>query len=139
MRPLFLSLAAVGTVACAPVGAPSGGPTAAAPSGPPRVAFVSAGANQVTITMTDRARCTGARPEGTNSGWSGTTTDCAYQLPYSVEFRTAAPPGRFGIEEGFGIGQGPRAEVYVTDTDGVRKLFLASLGSNVTLSTGAGS
>ena len=137
MRPLFLSLAALAGVACAPVGAPTGGTFPAEPSGPPRVAFVAAGANQVTITMTDRARCVGLRPEGTNSGWSGTTTDCAYQLPYSVEFRTAAPPGRFGIEEGFGIGQGPRAEIYVTDTDGVRKLFLASLGSNVSLEVAA--
>lgn len=136
MRATLPLVALLGLSACV-VGPPPVGDAAfpAEPEGPPRVAFVTATGSRVVVTMTDRARCLGVRPEGVNTGWSGVTTECGYQLPYTVEFRTGARPGRFGIEEGFGVGGAPRAEVFVTDTDGQRKLFLAPLGRGVTLST----
>ena len=133
---LLLPLAAA---ACAPVGTTvANGPTNAttAPGGPPRVAAVGPGRGGFVVRMTDGARCRALRPEGINTGWSGTTTDCAYALPYTVAFVARTPPGRFGIEEGFGLAGQPRAEVFVTDTDGQRKLYLSPLGS-IALAEGA--
>ena len=131
---LLLPLAAA---ACAPVGTTvANGPTVAEAAGPARVAFVGPARGGFVMRMTDGARCRALRPEGVNTGWSATTTDCAYALPYTVAFTARTPAGRFGIEEGFGLAGQPRAEVYVTDTDGQRKLFLSPLGA-IELAEGA--
>lgn len=103
---------------------------AAGPSAETRVADVAVRPDRLTLRMSDGARCVAFRPEGVQGGWSGVTADCGYQLPYAVTF--AAPggdPTRFTIEDGFGtVGAdgrpGARAEVYVTDVDGIRKLFI---------------
>lgn len=99
-------------------------------AGPVRVVDLSLRSNRVTLRMSDGARCVSLRPEGEVSGWSGVTTECPYQLPVSVTFVQGGDASRFTIEENIGapIGEdgkiGPRAEVYVTDVDGNRKLFL---------------
>jgi len=99
------------------------------PDGPVRVADVSVRPDRLTLRLSDGARCVANRPEGLSSGWTGITSDCGYALPFSVTFRQGGEPSRFAIEESFGAvtpdGRvGARAEVYVTDVDGIRKLFI---------------
>ncbi|MGB3555499.1 MAG: hypothetical protein WBA25_12765 [Jannaschia sp.] len=119
---------------------PAIGPGAGAPSIPPgqvRVVDVSASPDRVVMRLSDRSRCVGVRPEGETGGWSGVTGDCGYALPYTVTFRQGGSASRFVIEDptgvpvGAGGGPGPRAEVFVTDVDGVRRLFVSGLGSGV--------
>lgn len=133
MRPvLFFLPLALG--ACQAIGTPSGGGAAQSgvtvPPGQVRVVSAAATPGQVTIRLSDGSRCTGTRPEGTPGGWSGTTADCGYALPYLVTFKQAAAPQRFTVEAAT-AGIGPRAEIFVTDVDGVRRLFASPLGSNV--------
>jgi hypothetical protein len=118
--------------ACQPVG--GSGPTGSEIAGPPRVAVVEARANRVILRISDGSRCVGSRPEGERSGWSGITDEaCGYALPYTVAFRQGGSPQRFTIEDPRGTltqdgVPGPRAEVFVTDTDGQRRLFVVPLG-----------
>ena len=108
--------------------APRDGPSAEA-----RVADVAVRPDRVTFRLTDGARCVSNRPEGETGNWSGITQDCGYQLPFSVTFSAGGgDASRFTIEDSFGTltpegGSGPRAEVFVTDVDGIRKLFIRPL------------
>ena len=107
--------------------APADGPSATA-----FVSEVTVRPSRLVIRMSDGARCVADRPEGERSGWSGVTSDCGYELPYAVTFARGGVPSRFTIEESFGTtdrdgNPGPRAEVFVTDVDGNRKLFLRPL------------
>lgn len=107
-------------------------PVTREPSDAARIADVKIRADELTITMTDGARCVAPRPEGVNTGWSGTTDNCGYALPYEVIFRIGGNPARFIVEEAFGAigGDGvlmPRAEAYVIDVNGVRKQFISPL------------
>ncbi|MGB3689226.1 MAG: hypothetical protein WBA02_07990 [Jannaschia helgolandensis] len=104
------------------------------PPGEVRVVSAAATPGEVTIRLSDGARCTGTRPEGTPGGWSGVTADCGYALPYTVMFKQGSVPQRFQIEVP-AAGTGPRAEILVVDVDGVRRLFAAPLGSNVRFET----
>ena len=113
-----------------------GGGTARAPGGIPegavRVSEVAVRPGAVTIRTSDGARCVSERPEGTAAGWSGVTADCGYALPYTVTFARGGDPSRFVVEEPGGAitadgTPGPRAEVFVTDVDGVRRLFVVPL------------
>ncbi len=139
MRPILLLLPLVATAACQPIETLTDGmPRAAAePSRETRVETVAVTANRVTLRMTDGARCVGQRPEDVQSGWSGVTDNCGYELPYTVVFRTGGDPARFRIEAPGGApitedgSPGPRAEVFVTDVDGVRRLFVTGLSGNV--------
>lgn len=133
MRPiLFLLPLALG--ACqVPGTAITGGASnsgVAVPPGQVRVVSAAATPGTVTIRLSDGSRCTGLRPEGTPGGWSGVTADCGYALPYTVTFKQAGVPQRFRIEAA-PAGTGPRAEIFVVDVDGVRRLFASPLGSNV--------
>ncbi|MEM8851312.1 MAG: hypothetical protein AAGE03_14935 [Pseudomonadota bacterium] len=109
--------------------------------GPLRVIAAEARANRVTFRVSDGSRCVGQRPEGTESGWSGVTDpDCGYALPYRVLFRQGGSSQRFVIEDPRGTlteegVPGPRAEIFVTDVDGQRKLFVTPLGPNTRLVT----
>ncbi|MFO6462984.1 hypothetical protein [uncultured Jannaschia sp.] len=137
MRPVLFVLP-LALCACVPITTTGDGAEAVA--GPPRVAGAVATGSRVNIRMTDGARCVGIRPEGQQSGWSGVTGDCAYQLPYTVSYKQGGSTARFTIEDPQGIdvsgGQlGARAEIFVTDVDGTRRLFVSPLGSNVRLST----
>lgn len=127
MRAAWLLGAALAVAAC------DTAPVAREPSAATRVADVSIRPNQLTITMSDGARCVAERPEGELSGWSGTTDNCGYALPFSVLFFAGGDnTARFTVEEPFDvIGTDgtlmPRAEVYITDVDGVQKQFVSSL------------
>lgn len=131
MRPL-VCLLPLALAACQTVG--SSGPLVESnivvPEGETRIVAVQATPDRVTFRMSDGSRCIGIRPEGTPAGWSGATTDCGFALPYTVTFRQTAVPQRFTIEAA-PAGTGPRAEIFVTDTDGVRRLFAAPLADNV--------
>ncbi|MEL6586901.1 MAG: hypothetical protein AAFY65_19160 [Pseudomonadota bacterium] len=125
--------------ACVPVGdGGSVGPSAAVTE-PGQVRIVSAVATpgRLTVRLSDGARCIGERPEGVQTGWSGVTGDCAYQLPYTVTFKQGGHPQRFTIEDPTGVpgaaegAPGPRAETFITDVNGQRRLFISSLGPNV--------
>ncbi len=105
------------------------------PEGEVRVIEASASPSVVEIRLSDGARCTADRPEGEAGGWSGVTSDCGYQLPYTVTFQQGTVPQRFAIETPT-AGTGPRAEIFVTDVDGVRRLFSSPLGDNVRFDTG---
>lgn len=124
--------------ACQPTGFGTTEP--AVPAGPPRVAAVEAGGNAVVLRMSDGSRCRAARPEGTRSDWSGVTDpECGYQLPVTVAYRRGGAPQRFTIEDPRGtVGAdgrpGARAEVFVTDVDGQRRLFVTPLSAGTTLS-----
>jgi hypothetical protein len=93
----------------------------------------------LTVTLSDGARCVAERPELEGGGWSGVTNNCGYALPYTVIFFAGSDnPLRFAVEENFEVLQSdgtlmPRAEVYITDVDGVQKLFVSPL-SNVRVS-----
>ncbi|MEM7490403.1 MAG: hypothetical protein AAF390_14875 [Pseudomonadota bacterium] len=107
--------------------------------GPLRIVAAEARASRVTLRLSDGTRCVGERPEGVQTGWSGVTaTDCGYGLPYTVAFRRGGSPQRFTIEDPRGTlteqgVPGPRAEVFVTDVDGTRKLFITPLGRGTRL------
>lgn len=115
------------------------GSGAAPVAGPPRILSVQARAAEVAFRMSTGTTCRGVRPEGVQTGWSGSTDpECGYALPYRVEFRQGGRAQRFTIEHPWmGLGAdgtpGPRAEVFVTDVDGQRKLFLSPLGSGTRL------
>jgi hypothetical protein len=131
MRSLVLILAGLTVAACVPAT-----PVARAPSDATRISDVAVRPDQLSITMSDGARCVAARPAGETGGWSGTTDNCGYALPYDVIFRQGGNPARFAVEESFGTvapdgALRPRAEVYVRDVDGVRKQFIRPLGENV--------
>ncbi|MEM7642024.1 MAG: hypothetical protein AAF366_05800 [Pseudomonadota bacterium] len=109
--------------------------------GPLRVVAAEARANRVTLRISDGSRCVGERPEGTDSGWSGVTDPgCGYALPYTILFRQGGSSQRFAIEDPRGTltedgVPGPRAEIFVTDVDGRRKLFVTPLGRDTRLVT----
>lgn len=136
MRPIhmFSPLAALALAACQPItDALDGGGSGqgvAVPEGEVRVVDASATPGRVTIRLSDGARCTADRPEGVPGGWSGVTADCGYALPYTVTFQQGAVAQRYTIEAAT-AGTGPRAEIFVTDVDGVRRLFTSPLGANV--------
>lgn len=110
-------------------------PVAREASDAARVADVTIRPSVLTITMTDGARCVAERPESETSGWSGTTDNCGYALPFSVLFFAGSDnPARFTVEKPFDVigtdgGLMPRAEVYITDVDGVQKQFVSSLSN----------
>lgn len=140
MRPVRLSfpLVALAVAACQPLG---GAFDSAAerngvvvPEGEVRVVEARATPSFVEIRLSDGARCVADRPEGETGGWSGITADCGYQLPYTVTFQQGTVPQRFAIETPT-AGTGPRAEIFVTDVDGVRRLFSSPLGDNVRFDT----
>ncbi|KIT16064.1 hypothetical protein [Jannaschia aquimarina] len=123
--------------ACVETGGLSTGGAEGTPRFGASVVDVTARPSQVTFRMADGSRCIGERPEGERSGWSGVTDEaCGYALPYSVSFSRGGQARRFTIEDPGGTltggGQaGPRAEVFVTDTDGQRRLFVRPLRNAV--------
>ena len=134
MRP-FLCLVPFALMACQPIGAPAPG-VRAIPEGEVGVIGVRASPSQVTIRLSDGSVCEGVRPEDEPGGWSGVTGDCPYALPYTVTFRQGGVPQRYVIEAPqLPVGPdgvpGPRAEVFVTEPDGVRRLFMSPLDRNV--------
>ncbi|WP_299817057.1 hypothetical protein [uncultured Jannaschia sp.] len=132
MRILFLLPLAL--CACQTLGLPRGEDMFDVPEGEVRVTRATADAARVTLRLSDGTRCSAERPEGVTGNWSGVTTDCGYALPFTVAYKPAPRPERFTIEAPLG-GSGPRAEVYVTDVDGVRRLFVAPLGDDVRFET----
>lgn len=136
MRPILFILP-LAIAACQPVvDGGVAGQGVAVPPGEVRVAAVSASPNQLTIRMSNGNRCRAERPEGVSGNWSGVTSgeDCGFALPFDVTYKQGAVPQRFTIEAA-PAGVGPRAEVFVTDVDGVRRLFAAPLGPNVRFGT----
>ena len=138
MRPILLLLIPLALGACQPIGVEgSAAQGVVVPEGEVRVVEARANASRVTLRLSDGSRCVGMRPEGVPGGWSGVTGDCGYALPYSVVFRPGGDdPARFRIEAptlplGPDGRPGPRAEIFVIDVDGVRRLFTAPLGRNV--------
>lgn len=135
-----LALSATLLAACQPMGVEEAGNGFDIPPGEVRVAAVEARGSRVTMRMSNGDRCVGLRPEGTQSGWSGVTQDCGFALPYDVTFKQGGAPMRFTIEDPSGAMAPdgtlrPRAEVYVTDVDGIRRLFIAALGPGTRLTT----
>lgn len=121
--------------ACVEAGGRAGGPVAG-PSDGVRVAEVSIRPSRLAVRMSDGSTCEGLRPEGETGNWSGVTDGCAYALPYTVTFARGGNPARFAIEQGFGTvteegAAGPRAEAFVTDVDGVRRLYISPLPDSV--------
>ncbi|CTQ32919.1 hypothetical protein [Jannaschia rubra] len=106
----------------------------APPSAEVRVVGVKARPDRVTIRLSDGARCVGERPENEPGGWSGITTGCGYQLPYTVVLKQGVEGQRYTIETPT-AGTGPRAEVLVTDVDGIRRLFTSAFGPDVRFET----
>ncbi|WP_371153520.1 hypothetical protein [Jannaschia sp. 2305UL9-9] len=138
MRPAFLLSLPLLAAACVPVIDESVSATPdGTPSGEARIVSVVAAPSRLTIRLSDGARCVSQRPEGVPGGWSGVTADCGYQLPYTVTFVRGGSSARFVIEDPTGVPQGPdgqpgpRAEVFVTDVSGQRRLFVSPLGPNV--------
>ena len=129
MRPV-LCLIPLALAACQPIGL--GGGAVDIPPGEVRVASVAATANELTLRLSNGERCEAVRPEGVVGNWSGVTSaeDCGYALPFTVTYKQGAVEQRFTIEAA-PAGTGPRAEVFVTDVDGVRRLFASPLGRNV--------
>lgn len=131
----FLILLPLALAGCVVAGMPGAG--VAVPPGQVRVARAEATPSTVTLVMSNGERCTATRPEGARGGWSGVTGDCGFALPVTVAFRQGGDPARFRVEAPIGVAlgpdgtPGPRAEVFVTDVDGVRRLFIASLGPRV--------
>lgn len=127
MRVMIILGGCLGLMACTAT------PVAMVPSRSARVAEVSVRPDVLSITMTDGARCVAERPDNIRTGWSGTTENCGYALPFSVLFFAGAEdPARFAVEPGPEVicADGtllPRAEVYVTDVDGVQKQFVRRL------------
>lgn len=138
MRPILLLLP-LAIAACQPVSSGTGGSAVVdIPPGEVRVAAVDASPSQVTFRLSNGKRCVAERPEGEPGNWSGVTSgeDCGFRLPFAVTFKQGAVPQRFTIEAA-PAGTGPRAEVFVTDVDGVRRLFSAPLRANVRFGTAA--
>lgn len=136
MRPILLILP-LAIAACQPILDTAGaGQGVEVPPGEVRVAAVAASANRVTIRLSNGARCRAERPEGVTGNWSGVTAgeECGFALPFAVTYRQGAVPQRYTIEAA-PAGVGPRAEIFVTDVDGVRRLFAAPLGPNVRFET----
>ena len=134
MRPIILVLA---LGACVPAGLGLPGAGVAVPPGEVRVTRAVVTASTVTLRLSNGERCLGARPEGTTGNWTGVTAECGYALPYAVFFRQGGSRSRYIVEApGAPLAPdgtpGPRAEVFVTDVDGQRRLFTAPL-SNVRL------
>lgn len=135
MRPTSILLP-LALAACIPF---DGGGTApvVVPPGQVRVVAAQATPSMIALRMSNGERCTATRPEGVTGSWSGTTGDCGYALPFTVTFRQGGDPARFRVEapSGAALGPdgtpGPRAEIFVVDVDGVRRLFTAPLGRNV--------
>ena len=127
MRGMIILGGCLGLTACTAM------PVAMVPSGSARVAEVSVRPDVLSITMTDGVRCVAERPDDIRTGWSGTTHNCGYALPFSVLFFAGAEDSaRFAVEPGPEVigADGtlmPRAEVYVTDADGVQKQFVRRL------------
>jgi hypothetical protein len=100
-----------------------------------RVASVALRMADVRIALSDGTRCTDTRPEGEESGWSGVTSGCGYQIPYVVTFALSGEPARFAVEAGVPASPdgtpGPRAEIFVTDLDGVRRLFIVPVAERL--------
>lgn len=127
MRAMMILGGCLGLLACTAT------PVEVVPSSSARVAEVSVRPDVLSITMTDGARCVAERPDDIRTGWSGMTDNCGYALPFSVLFFAGAEdPARFAVEPGPAViaADGtlmPRAEVYVTDVDGVQKQFVRRL------------
>ena len=102
------------------------------PEGQVRVASVAMRLPTLVVTTSNGARCVAERPEASASGWSGTTADCPYAIPFVVTFARGAQPSRFSVEAP-GAGRAgaavpdTRAEIFVTDLDGVRRLFMVAV------------
>jgi hypothetical protein len=137
MRQTLLLLPLV-FAACQPIDG-LGGTAPAVADGPLRVVAAEAGANNVLLRLSDGSRCRAARPEGTQSDWSGVTDpECGHALPVTVAYRQGGSPQRFEIEDPRGTMTrdglpGPRAEVFVTDVDGQRRLFVTPLARGTRL------
>lgn len=144
MRPaIILALPLLGA-ACVPSTFTDGRSAApdGTPSGETRIAAVEATPRRLVVRLSDGARCVSERPEGVPGGWSGVTpAECGYALPYTVTFQEGGSPSRFIIEDPTGVpvgpdgGPGPRAEVFITDVGGQRRLFISPLGPNVRFET----
>ncbi|MEM9795672.1 MAG: hypothetical protein AAF919_04240 [Pseudomonadota bacterium] len=111
------------------------------PPGEVRVVSATANAQRAVIRLSDGARCVSDRPADAQAGWSGVTAECGYELPFTVTYRRGGErPQRFKLEESFGAVDAEgnpvaRSEIFVTDTDGVRRLFVAPLGRSVRFET----
>ena len=121
--------------ACVETGGQAGGPVAVA-TDRARIAGVSIRPSRLTVEMSDGTTCVADRPEGVAGGWSGVTGGCGHALPFTVTFARGGEAARFAIERGFGTVTaagvpGPRAEAFVTDVDGVRRLFVGPLPERV--------
>lgn len=130
----ILTLLPLALCACVPTGATD--PGVVVPPGEVRVIGADATPSLVTLRMSNGDRCTAARPEGVAGNWSATTGDCGYALPVTVTYKEGGNPARYRIEAPVGaLGADgvpvPRAEVYVIDVDGQRRLFVAPLAGNV--------
>lgn len=136
MRPAILFALPLAASACVPLALP-GAVDATIPPGEVRVAAAEASPDRLTLRMSNGERCIAERPEGETGGWSGVMAECPYPLPYMVTFQQGGAAQRFVIEDPTGFpsngsgGPGPRAEVFVTDVNGARRLFVAPLGPNV--------
>ena len=118
-----------------------GEPAFAVPEGETRVVAARATPGELTLRLSDGTRCSALRPEGEAAGWSGVMADCPYALSYTVTFRAGGSPQRLVIEDPTFLPVGPdgapapRAEVFVTDVDGQRRLFVSPLGRDVQFTT----
>ena len=118
---------------------PSPRPVAVEPSDAARIAAVEIGAVRFAITMSDGARCVVERPKELTGGWSGTTDNCGYALPYEVVYNLRSEAAdRFKVEQDFGVlgadgAVKPRVEIFVVDVDGTRRQFLAPLPESATI------
>lgn len=106
------------------------------PPGEVRVVGAEASPTQVVLRMSTGDRCLATRPEGQTGNWSGITGDCGFALPVSVVYRQGGNSARYRVEAPVGaLGADgatvPRAEVFVVDVDGQRRLFTARLADNV--------
>jgi hypothetical protein len=139
MRLTALCLLTIPMAGCIPF--PIGGIDRGIPLEEVRVAAVEVTPTRLSATMSNGDRCRAERPETERGGWSGVTSDCPFALPFTVTFQQAGSGSRFIIEDPTGVpvgedgGPGPRAEVFLTDVDGQRRLFIAPLGPNVRFET----
>lgn len=134
MRPSLLLLALPFLSACVVEGSGIG---PAAEPGKLGIVDAVASPSRLVVRLSDGTRCVAPRPEEARAGWSGVTAECGYALPFQVTFKQGGAPTRFLIEDPTGIPQaedgrpGPRAETFITDVDGQRRLFITPLGDNV--------
>jgi hypothetical protein len=138
MRPALLLVLPL-AVGCVPI--LPGDPAFDVPPGEVRAVSVSVVPDRLVVRLSDGQRCRAERPEGETGGWSGVTAECGYALPFTVVFRQGGSPSRYIIEDpavlpaGPDGGPGPRAEVFLTDVDGQRRLFVAPLSESVRFET----